>query len=168
MNMNGAPDDFEQLRKLLKVKRYEQPPPGYFDYLSNRVISRLERGDGPAMAGGFAGWLARLRRVLAENPISSGIFATCGIVMVALANSQYLDNAVETGGKTVFAAAPISTEPGDLAQNDHVHSGLTLAPMTASEAMLSSVNPVLMTGGQNAMFSPVGFSAQFANYTYSH
>ncbi len=44
--MNSDSDNFEALRKLLALKRYEQPPPGYFSRLPDRITSRLEREGG--------------------------------------------------------------------------------------------------------------------------
>ena len=67
--MNSDPSDFEALRKLMALKRHEQPPPGYFNRLPDKIMGRLERGDGqprfwenfltvftfrPALAYGFA------------------------------------------------------------------------------------------------------------------
>ena len=40
--MESSPENFESLRTLLRVKRYEQPPPRYFNDFSSRIISRIE------------------------------------------------------------------------------------------------------------------------------
>lgn len=43
--MNAEPENFEALRKLMVLKRYEQPPPGYFDKLRCRILLRLEENE---------------------------------------------------------------------------------------------------------------------------
>jgi hypothetical protein len=43
--MNPQSDNFENIRKLLALKRYEQPPPGYFENLSARIMSRIEAAE---------------------------------------------------------------------------------------------------------------------------
>jgi hypothetical protein len=53
--MNSEPGDFEALRKLMVLKRYEQPPPGYFSRLPGKIIFRLERGEG--QPGFWGKWL---------------------------------------------------------------------------------------------------------------
>jgi hypothetical protein len=44
--MNSEQNDFEALRKLMALKRHEQPPPEYLNGLSGRIITRIEHGEG--------------------------------------------------------------------------------------------------------------------------
>jgi len=39
-------ENFGPLRRLLVLKRYEQPPPGYFIHFSIQVIARIKAGEG--------------------------------------------------------------------------------------------------------------------------
>jgi hypothetical protein len=167
--MNSGDQDFEQLRKLLKVKRYEQPPPGYFSRFSDRVINRLEREEESGQAAGFGagwGWLGALRRVFAENPISAGIFAVCGIVMVVVGNSQYLDKYMANGAVAGLPLASSGAGAHDtMASTGALHGGLQIAAVPATETMVSSVNPVFMNAPDSLLSS---LNVQPVSYSFNH
>jgi hypothetical protein len=44
--MNPESENFEALRQLMALKRHEQPPPGYFSRLPDKIALRIERGEG--------------------------------------------------------------------------------------------------------------------------
>lgn len=43
--MNENENDFEQLQELLRLKRHESPPPGYFRDFSSGVLARIRRDE---------------------------------------------------------------------------------------------------------------------------
>jgi hypothetical protein len=44
--MSPDSENFEALRQLMALKRHEQPPPGYFTRLPDKIALRIERGEG--------------------------------------------------------------------------------------------------------------------------
>lgn len=57
--MNPAAPEYEALRRLLVLKRHEQPPPGHFDFLHRRIMTRVGQ-ESPARVAWWEVWLARL------------------------------------------------------------------------------------------------------------
>src|SRR5512141_1935015 len=83
--MNPDPENFEQLRRMLVLKRYEQPPPGYFEHFSGNVVDRIR-----AETAGSGGWLRRVLSVLEAKPVFAGAFgvAVCSILISGILNSE--------------------------------------------------------------------------------
>jgi hypothetical protein len=80
--MDSSPDNFESLEKLLKLKRYEQPPPRYFSEFSGKVMSRIEAGEARTSLWEKFGF--DLRPAFAAM---AGMFA-CGLVVYGVATTD--------------------------------------------------------------------------------
>src|SRR3954454_7241532 len=94
--MSNAPEEFEQLRKLLKLKRHEQPPPGFFNDFSSRVLDGIESKKAANQSDRLAEhapWLARFFHLLETNVIAAGGFATavCAMLVGGVVYSEYVD-----------------------------------------------------------------------------
>lgn len=88
--MSPIPDDFEQLRRLLALKRYEQPPPGYFNGFSRQVIVSIKAGnlgngsEASFWSFGAGSFFQRLWSTVDARPVFAGAFgvAVCGFFVV--------------------------------------------------------------------------------------
>ena len=103
--MNSAPDEFEKLQKLLKLKRYEQPPPGYFNNFSTLVLNRLEREMDQGVLAEVP-WMRRFLGLLETNPIAAGLFgmSVCGLLISGIAWSQYRPPSEYSGSSSLSIA----------------------------------------------------------------
>ena len=94
--MSQDTENLEQLRRLLRLKRYEQPPPGYFDDFPGQVVARLkqgERGEHDALLMERllwqASWLQPIREAFEPRAVVSGVFglATCALLLTGVVYS---------------------------------------------------------------------------------
>jgi hypothetical protein len=80
--MDSSPDNFDSLEKLLRLKKYEKPPPRYFNDFSHRVLARIEAGESRHS------WWERfgfdLRPAFAA---AAGVLA-CGLVVYGVATTD--------------------------------------------------------------------------------
>jgi len=89
MNTEAPDQDFTKLQQLLKLKRYEQPHPRYFNDFSGQVISRIRAGktgsrfETPNHSAARTSWLRQLWRNVEAQPALAGVIATvaCGLVV---------------------------------------------------------------------------------------
>jgi len=157
--MSTPTQDFEKLRKLLKLKRHEQPPPGYFNRFSDHVIARIEAGDGKTGDAGdlvVAPWIGRFLRMLDANPFLAGSLGVlfCGSLIGGIVFSQQGDD------HSLAAASPVGMNAGfGLNATEPVAENLASDSLHPAGLGGFSTNvPGSPFGDLGASLQPVGFS----------
>ncbi|HEV2694310.1 MAG TPA: hypothetical protein VG347_15555, partial [Verrucomicrobiae bacterium] len=122
--MKDSEDNFNDLKNLLKLKRHEVPPPGFFNHFSDGVIARIREGEARE-AGSLAErlndnapWLVRFLRIFEAKPGVIGGFATSlcllllfGVVLAERSESgpQNLMTASSTQADTMISSPVMAT-----------------------------------------------------------
>lgn len=101
--MNPDSQDFDSLRRLLALKRHEQPPPGYFNRFSRDVMARIKAGESGGEASFGPPFFQRLFALFDVKPVFAGAF---GMGMCALLISGVI--ASETDKPTGLSAASVA------------------------------------------------------------
>ena len=165
--MNQTEQNFEELKRLLKLKQHEVPPPGYFENFSGTVISRIRAGEIRGQRSfterleNQSPWLMGLFRIFETRPGLVGGFATslCLLLLLAVVFADRSDG----GSKdllTISDPAPATgssvasmTSPALIAAGDT--SGIV-----ASTNPVTSLQPAATLFGQPAgasLFQQAGF-----------
>jgi hypothetical protein len=138
--MKPEQEDFEALCRLLKLKRYEQPPPRYFNDFSSQVVARIRAGDaggrGTVLASGS--WLVRLWSLIEAKPMLPG---SIGVAICALLvfGAIYSDNPPNAPG-SIFA----DTDPRQFAPEPAFAVDQNQGEVHAT--VFTSTNPVIQVG----------------------
>jgi hypothetical protein len=112
--MSSAPDNFESLEKLLRLKRHEQPPPRYFSEFSGRVVDRIGRGEARRS------WWERLGFDLRPALAASAGMAACGLIVYGVATTEGGAGPVSAAtyaGNFFQAAVPMEDPTKSIAAN---------------------------------------------------
>ena len=145
--MDTQNDQFEALRKLLALKKYEQPPPRFFQEFSGKVIARLHALESARPAT----WLQRLGLDLDFRPAMMGAFGVvvCGLLLVgvltSMGSSEPSANGFTVAGDPTALFAPPSESPA--------FAGTGLTPIVKLDDIPSSTVPV---SGASSSSSPFG------------
>ena len=109
MTMNPEQENFDALRRVLALKRHEQPPPGYFNRFSCQVIGRIKAGERApdSLWERFSldlSWLERFWTALETKPILAGAFGItiCGLITTGFLFSDR-SSGLQSAPITVFA-----------------------------------------------------------------
>jgi hypothetical protein len=144
--MSPGQENFEELRRLLAVKRHEQPPPGYFDGFSRQVITRIQAGEARASESFLQRWMSRapwlqsLWNGFEAKPIVAGAFGVgvCGLLVIGLVSSERIDDAVPStlspdseSPQAIFANVPNQSGAGSLFERALTDRSVTGSVFTA-------------------------------------
>src|SRR5258708_6018043 len=96
MSMSSDPHEFEAVRRLIALKRYEQPHPRYFNDFSTRIIARIQAGEqlrheSSGILSLVPAWVNRLWAALETKPMLAGIagFGACALVVSGFIASEH-------------------------------------------------------------------------------
>jgi hypothetical protein len=155
MSMSEDTENFEQLRRLLALKRHEQPPPGYFSHFSRQVIGRIqagERGEEAAVLDWLsweAPWLQRIWAALETKPILAGAFgvALCGLMV---AGALYSDKGDVASGALAPSIDAVSMPLAQMSMPTVDHPLLAkpvgLVPSSSTDPINTSQTDDLLLG----------------------
>ena len=155
MTMNPEQENFQQLRRLLVLKRYEQPPPGYFNHFSDQIIARLQAGERFQRQSTLetlfwqAPWVQRLWQALETKPIIAGAFgvAVCGLLVAGIGYSERAESPNIAVLTPAAEQAPVvmsaATEPASPLTSDSQAQGF------------SSTDGVIAIRGQESLFQEI-------------
>jgi len=150
--MKQEQDNFEALQRLLKLKRHEQPPPGYFNDFSSQVIRRIKLGRKEEKEGFLeylfieAPWLQRLLEGFQAKPAVAWSFglAACALVVSSIVYSESVE-------VTPVSLLPVPSEAARA-------QAMAAAPMTLSFPETSHGSLAALSASTNTVFQPVSGS----------
>ena len=128
--MNPEPKNIERIQRIIALKRFEQPPPGYFHVLPDRIMTRIERGE-----GGSDFW-EKVFSIFSVRPALAYAFAVsvCGAVTISTMYATRIQGSVASGPDTGLALN-MSSQMGE--------SQPTHARVLHVQDWLGSTNPVV-------------------------
>ena len=117
--MDSPSDKSDSVARLLRLKRLEQPPPRYFNDVSNQVISRIERGE--ARVSWWERFGFDLRPALAA---ASGALA-CGLIIYGVATAGGGEVNLDSG------SLPVGIAMNGLGGNPEAQAANSTNPVTS-------------------------------------
>jgi hypothetical protein len=127
-----------KIEKIIALKRFEQPPPGYFQLLPDRVINRIQHGEGRA---GFweKWWLAFCFRPGLAYALG---LAVCGTLAVEIYWSPKADQTAGVAGTSSAQLWAVTSSDAPATVD---------APLDGAR-WLGSTNPVMAPRSGDSLF----------------
>ena len=167
--MSEQEQNFDALKRLLKLKRHEVPPPGYFNGFSGSVIARIRAGE----AGGAqtfaekleaaAPWLAGFLRIFESRPGVIGAFATSVCILLAL--SVVFAERSDESSKAAFSLT--DAMPTAAAGSVAAVSAPPLLAASESSGITISTNPVASLQPPTTLFGQPANAGLFQTASFA-
>jgi len=166
--MNENENDFKELKHLLKLKRHEIPPPGFFNHFSDEVVARIRAGENRSSVSvveqlnDHAPWLVRFLRVFEAKPGVVGGFATSLCLMLLF--GVVLAERSESGPQSLLTAS--SSQAGSVVASPVMASSGTPEFASSEGGIAISTNASLQpigsifgsSAGGASLFQPASFA----------
>lgn len=177
--MNEKEQNFGDLKKLLKLKQHEVPPPGYFNNFSGNVIARIRAGEASASQNlterlqSAAPWLASLLRIFETKPGLVGGFAT-SLCLLLVMTVVFAERSEQVTGNflAVSPETATTTATGDslAAAPAPILTASALATADNSGGIMISSNPVTSLQPTTTMFGQPAYASLFqpASFAPAH
>ena len=155
--MKENEQNFDELKRLLKLKRHEVPPPGYFNNFSDKVIARIQAGEAANYGTAYenvqthAPWLARFFAIFEAKPAVIGGFATglCALLALGAVLTEKSDQTAtgfvaENTDSTPMSLASLSMPTG-LADAGGIQVSSNSASLQPMATLFGQQNPLLQS-----------------------
>ena len=157
--MKENEQNFGELKKLLKFKRQEIPPPGYFNNFSDKVVARLRadeissRGSAYEQLQSHSPWVTKFLALFEAKPSVIGAFATglcvllvMGVIMMEKSETSATSLMADTSDATISTmplasvTSPVLADAGGGIQI--TTNSVSLQPMAS---LFGQRNPLLQS-----------------------
>ena len=141
--MSSSPEEFENLRKLLALKKHEQPPPGYFYYLPEKVMVRIEQEQERESLAEHSKWWEWLVARFDARPVLASAYACAisGLLLMGFKVSMIMQAEKNQDLPLARLPDPNNISPNTFLQN-HFANPAGLVNFTSSEAVYFEPEPL--------------------------
>jgi len=162
--MSDANDNFQDLKKLLKLKRHEVPPPGYFNNFSDGITARIRAGEGAGSGNYFdrlqesSPFVANLLALFQAKPGLVGALATSACLMLLFTVVVTDRSEPASEAMSPLAEVPASPTSPIVATATPVTLAEPMGGITVSSNPIVSLQPsATLFGQQNPLFQSVSY-----------
>ena len=161
--MSEDGNNFDGLRQLLKLKRHESPPPGYFTGFSSQIIRQIRTHESSAPQTAAArpdlgtAWFSKLSQLFEFKPALAGAFASA-LCLVLIFGVVYADRPESVSQSFLQNSDSLTAEQAALTPAGMPSANYAQA-MISSNGPATSLQPVLsFFGSGNPLVQPASFS----------